>query len=130
MNKNKEEITILNIQLITTVLFISSLIISILLTYNEKLRLEKKQTILNKKNNNNLSFFNRIFSVILALIFLYTAYANKKIAIKKQEPLDSYSLQITASQLSLIAALIALYIIIKSQGEDYTIIANIENPSL
>lgn len=129
MNTNKEETKILDIQLIATFFFIISLVISFLLTYNEKLKFTDKN-FFSEKNENRLALFNRIFVVVLSATFLYTAYKNKKIAEKKQEPLDSYSLQVFASELSTIASIIALYIIISTSGENYTIIANIENPTL
>lgn len=129
MNTNKEETKILNIQLAATFFFIISLVISFLLTYNEKLKFTDKN-FFNENDENKLALFNRIFVVVLSATFLYAAYQNRKIAKKKQEPLDSYSLQIFASELSTLAAVIALYIIITSYGENYTIIANIENPTL
>lgn len=129
MNTNKEETKILNIQLAATFFFIISLVISFLLTYNEKLKFTDKN-FFNENDENKLALFNRIFVVVLSTTFLYCAYQNRKIAKKKQEPLSSYSLQIFASELSTLAAVIALYIIITSYGENYTIIANIENPTL
>lgn len=129
MNTNKEETKILNIQLAATFFFIISLVISFLLTYNEKLKFTDKN-FFNENDENKLALFNRILVVVLSATFLYAAYQNRKIAKKKQEPLDSYSLQIFASELSTLAAVIALYIIITSYGENYTIIANIENPTL
>ena len=125
---SKEEVKIVNIQLISTFLFILSLVISLLLTYNSKLEVEGKKGFLNDKQNYSISVFNRIFIVCLSLAFLYTNIKNKEIAKSKSENTNPFNLQIMASELSLLAALIVTYVVVSS-GE-YSIITSVENPSL
>ena len=125
---SKEEVKIVNIQLISTFLFILSLVISLLLTYNSKLEVEGKKGFLNDKQNYSISVFNRIFIVCLSLAFLYTNIKNKEIAKSKSVNTHPFNLQIMASELSLLAALIVTYVVVSS-GE-YSIITSVENPSL
>lgn len=125
---NKKEIKLLDLQNLTTAIFIISLFISIYIT-----SIDKKSTINpNKKypNTSKISVFNRTLVVILSLSYLYISYGNKKIASEKGKKTNLFNLQVLASQISLISTLIVLYVVIKSYGENYSIIAGSGNPNL
>lgn len=129
MNTKIEEVKILDIQIIATIIYILSLFISYILTYNDKFELINGKPWLNEKLSRNISVGNRVLVLILTLVFLYINYKNINIAkIKKNKNLTPFKLQITASELSTLAAIIVLYTVITS-GE-YSIIAGAENPSL
>ena len=125
---NDKEINITNIQIIATYFFIFSLIISLLLTYNDKFKTLNKKTIFSDKQTYNISVFNRILIVGLSLTFLYTNSKNREIARDKGENVNPFNLQIMASELSLLAAIIVTYVVITS-GQ-YSIISSVENPNL
>ncbi len=128
MNNKDKEIEILNLQNIATLIYIVSLIISIYITNNDKERLLNNKVI--SKNIGTLAIFNRTLVVILTIIFLYISIQNKKIASSKRKNLNLFNLQISASSLSLISTLIVLYVVIKSSGENYTVISGVSNPNL
>jgi len=86
--------------------------------------------IFTEKQNRNLSIFNRLLVVILTCIFLYASYETKQLAKIKGEKLENFNLQIIASEISLISTLIVLYVVIQSQGDQYSIISGISNPNL
>jgi len=130
MNTNREEIRLLDIQIITTVIYIGSLVLSIYLTYNDKLSLLNQKEIFTKKQMINYSVFNRKLVVILTAIYLYISYENNKIAKKNNRNIRATSLQLTASQLSFISTIIVLYVVIKTSGEEYSIISGAGNPNL
>lgn len=126
MKNRQEEINLLNIQLITSLTVIITIIISILLTYNQKLDLKQKTTLFTKKQTHNISYINRLIIVITTSIFLYINYKLYKISKKEGEDLKVYYLQIIASILSIIAALIVFYVVsIEPTGDE---ISDIENP--
>ncbi len=129
MDKEKE-VKLLDIQLIATILYIVSLIISISLTINDKQITKKKKSIFTNNQAKNLSIFNRIFIVGLTLTFLYISYQNRDIAKKEKKKIWPFDLQMYASELSLLATIIVLYVVIETSGEQYSIISGIENPSL
>jgi len=130
-NNYKElEIKILDIQLIATLLFIISLFISIIINVDEKLKLKNNSGFLSNKNSQNLALFNRIFVVILALVFIYCNYASKKIAEYKNDETKNIELQILAGLLSLIAAIIVLYVAYKNKNDSELDIVETENPNL
>lgn len=121
----EEEIKEINLQLFTLFLFLFSGVISILITYNQKLDLENKETIFNSKESYKVTLFNRILIVALSLIFLYINYKLYKISKEEGENLKPYILQILAGILTVIADFIALYVVNLSTTES---IVDVENP--
>ena len=130
MEDNNNEVQVLDIQIIASILYIVSLGISILLTYNDRQVTLKKKPPLTNKQAANLSIFNRLFIVILSLVFLYATYQSRENAKKQKQKLWSFDLQMTASELSLLATIIVLYVVIETAGERYSIVPGINNPSL
>lgn len=124
MNK-EEEIKAIDIQLIAISFLIISGIISFLITYNQKLNLEKRKTIFNSKDSLKITKFNRILALILALVFLGVNIKLYDISKDEGENLKSYTLQIIASILVVISGIIALYVVTLSETET---ISDVENP--
>ena len=125
-----KEIKLLDFQIILTVIYVGSLILSIFITYNDRIELSDNRNIFSKKQAKNYSIFNRILVLVLTLAFLFINYENFKITKQKGENTDNSYLQIVASEISTLATIIVLYVVLKSAGEDYTIISGVENPSL
>ena len=127
-NTDKEEVKILDLQNIITSIYVISLLISIYITAMDKDSIVNP----NKKHPNTIkiSIFNRSLVVILTLFFLYISYQNRKIGIKKGRNPNLFNLQVMASEISLLSTIIVLYVVIKSMGENYTIISGITNPNL
>lgn len=126
MKNNKEEIKLLNIQLITSLIVIVTVTISLILTYNQKLNLKNKKTIFNKKQTHNISYINRLTILITSIIFLLINYKLYQISKKEGEDLLVYNLQIIASILTTIASIIVFYVVsIEPTGDN---ISDIENP--
>lgn len=124
MNK-EEEINAINIQLVALIIVGISTIISIAITYNQKLNLEKKETIFNSKESFDITLFNRILIVVLSFVFLYVNIKLYNLSKDEGEDLKSYILQIIASILAIISGLIALYVVGLSTTEN---IVDVENP--
>lgn len=121
----KEEEKYIDIQIIAIVLTIISTFISFLLSYNQKLELQNRKTLFSAKRTFKITKFNRIFFLVLGIIFLYVNYNLYKISKKEGENLKPYELQILASVLTVGAALITLYVVTLSNKEE---VADIENP--
>lgn len=124
MNK-EEEINAIDIQLLALIIVLISTGISIAITYNQKLNLEKKETIFDSKESFNITLFNRILIVILSFVFLYVNVKLYNLSKDEGEDLKSYILQIIASVLAVISGLIALYVVGLSTTEN---IVDVENP--
>ena len=123
--KKDEEINAIDIQLLALIVVLISTGISIAITYNQKLNLEKKETIFDSKESFNITLFNRILITVLSLVFLYVNIKLYNLSKKEGEDLKSYILQIIASILAIISALIALYVVKLSTNES---IVDVENP--
>lgn len=122
---NKEEIKTINIQLFGIILSLFTIIFSLITTYNQKLKLKHKKTILNAEDSLKLTYLNRILIIIVGLIFLYVNYNLYEISKKQNEDLKSYTLQIIASYLTIISSLIAFYVVTLSNTET---VVDVENP--
>ena len=121
-----EEVKLLDIDIETAVLLIISLLVSIYLTTERKKRLENKKTFLNEKDDQNILLINRLFVLIIFCISLYDSYEFYKIAKSKNEDLFPYKLQLLASTLGVVAALIVIYAVLYN----YNSISNLENPTV
>lgn len=130
MNSEKEEVKLLNYQIIATILYIGSLGLSLLITYNDKLEKQGKGKIIEDKTYRNLTIFNRTLVLGLTLVYLYISYRNLSMAKEKKTDISPFSLQAFASELSVIGAIIVLYVVITSENNIYSIIAGAENPVL
>lgn len=121
----KEELEAINIQLIALVFTVITAIISIIITYNQKLELEEKETLLTPKNSLKLTLFNRKLILILSFVFLYVNFVLRKISKEEGEDLKPYNLQIVASLFIIVSGIIALYVVSLSNTEN---VSDVENP--
>ena len=130
MKNNTKEIDLLTIQLWATIFYVGSLFISISLTYDEREKLKNKSGIFSETQNQTMSIFNRWLVLFLTLSFLYVSYQNVKLNKQKSQKTWPFELQLFSSERSTIAAIIVLYVVIKTSGEQYSIVSGIENPNL
>lgn len=126
----KKELQVLDIQIIATILFIVSLIISAFLTYDEKIKIINNKGIFTNEQSRNIALFNRILVVILALTFVYGNYVTEKIAEARGTQTKYLKWQLFSGELSLIASIIVLYIVYKNQNNKNFGVADTENPVL
>lgn len=123
---NNYQIKLTNYQLLGIFLFIITLFISLLLTYNEKLKLEKKDIFFEEKTSLYISLFNRIIVLILAILFIYISYEREKVS----EIDNDANLELLASYLSFFASFLALYIVIKNINNNNFDVSDVEEPTL
>ena len=70
----EEEIKTIDIQLVALVFTVITAIISIIITYNQKLELEGKETLFTPNESLKITLFNRKFILLLSFVFLYVNY--------------------------------------------------------
>ena len=124
--KNEKEIELLNIDITTAVLFIITIIISIYLTYENRQDLLNRKRILNKNDDQYILLFNRLLVLIIVLIILYDNIEGYEIAKEKNKDLKPFKIQIFASILTVITALLILYVVFYNW--DNNSLSDIENP--
>ena len=125
-NYNLEEAELIKAQIGLSLILLVTTIISISLSYNFLLDLEDKKTIYSDKESYELLIFNRTILFTIALMFLYINIKDKNIKEKYNLEDEFADLQIDASLLNNISALIALYVGLKS-GSNVT---SSENPTI
>lgn len=126
MSNEEKEIIAIYAQIIVSAISIIEIIVSILLLYNEKLEIKGEKTLFTANQTQKISVFNRTSILTTAIIFLIINYFLYKISKDQGENLKPYELQIIASYLTIIAAIITLYIVLNPTNEGQ--IADVENP--
>ena len=123
----KEEIRYINYQLFGLAITLLTTIIALFITYNQKIGTEGKEKLISNKNSLTLTYINRILILLIGILFLYINYRFYQIKKRKNGNTKSDELQIMASILTIISAIIALYVVSLSSTET---IADIENPNI
>ena len=108
MNNKNKEIKLINLSIIAITIFIITLLISLLLNYNEKLKLENKNLIFDEKQSIYISLINKTIVLIIALYFIYNSYIRQKI--DNKDDFNS-NLELLAAFLAFIYSFIAFYIV-------------------
>ena len=121
----KEEVNTIDVQLVALVITLFTTILSIIITYNQRLEIEEKETLFTPKESLKITLFNRKLILLLAFVFLYVNYTLLKISKEEGEDLKPYRLQIIASILVIASGLIALYVVSLSTTEN---VSDVENP--
>ena len=106
MKKNSEEKDLLYLQIFGSIIFIITIIVSIILTYNNIERMDKKKPLFNQKQENNISLTNRLIITTIATIFTYISYKFYEINKEKNDKISKKEL--IASIFALISSLILL----------------------
>lgn len=127
MTNNDKKIRLLNLQLLSTFGFIVALFISFSLTYDKKQNLSKNNRIYDNKTAQNLALIQTILVFLVAILFLYVTYSQYKISknLHDDDEKDLF-LQTETSVLSVIAALVGLYIVFKNYRKNSLQISEIE----
>lgn len=123
---NQKKLNVLNEQMLATILFIGSLIISLSITYDSKQKIQRKQRIYTDKSARYTAIFNRIFVIFIVLFYL--RIDNENIEINKGSSNNNLlQLQKLIEIITLCTAIVALYITVKSTPDS---IATNENPNI
>lgn len=123
-NYDLEEDILLKYQIFLSVIFIFTLFISITLSYNSMMELEKKNKIYKDEDALKILRINRVIALSVAIGFLLINVQDKKIKEKYGKQNKNSNLQISASLITIISSLIVLYVAFTSNN---TVIGN-ENP--
>ena len=114
MNKNLQNMknSIIDGQLLNSILSILPLIIGIVIILDQKEKVHKKDGFLTNQESQNLALLAKIIFVFVVLYSLELNYESYDLAKKTNQNTSSLKLQIGSSYLSLIVALIGLYVVL------------------
>ncbi|MBR3229283.1 MAG: hypothetical protein IKF91_00490 [Bacilli bacterium] len=125
-NYDLEEDVLLKYQILLSIVFIFTLIISITLSYNSMMECEGRDKLYSDEDALNVLRINRIISLIVALGFVLINVYDKSVKEKYNLNKGSADLQILASVITLFSSLIVLYVAFSNNS---SIIGN-ENPEI
>ena len=119
MNNNQKETQLLYIQIYASIIFIITILLSIILTYNN-IKKMNSCPFFSKFLENNLTIINRIIITFLVIVFTYINYQFYLISKQKNNRNNIEKNEFIASIITLIADFILLYTTIKSVYNDET----------
>lgn len=125
-NYDLEESELIKLQILLSFVLLFTTIISITLSYDFLLKLEKKPPIYSEKESLDILIFNRTIMFIVAALFIYINIRDKNVKEKYNSEDEFANLQIDASLFNFIAAASVLYVGVKSRSN----ITSEENPTI
>lgn len=125
-NYDLEESELIKLQILLSFVLLFTTIISITLSYDFLLKLEKRPPIYSEKESLDILIFNRTIMFIVAALFIYINIRDKNVKEKYNSEDEFANLQIDASLFNFIAAAIVLYVGVKSRSN----ITSEENPTI
>lgn len=129
MNKNLQDMknSIIDGQLLNSILSILPLIIGIVIILDQKEKANKKDGFLSDRQSQNLALIAKIIFIFVVIYSLKLNYDSYDLARKTNQNTNSLKLQINASYLSLIAAFINLYVVLTNYSDSSFQPAEIKN---
>lgn len=126
-NENNNSTFTLDLNLISSIIFILASLVSLTLTFDEKENIVNGKRIFTTKQALDISFYNRIVILVAVLLSLYAGYKNYKSETEETAKYKS-SLLLSTSILSLIGSLIILYVAYLNKKEQSLTVSDVENP--
>lgn len=125
-----EQLSIIDGQLVGCILYIISLVVSITIILNQRKRALNQEGFLTPEESQTFALLNKIFILALILWFLYLNNKAKNLAANTNQNTSSLELQVISSIITLIPALIGLYVVITDFSNTNLQTAEIENPNI
>ena len=122
--------SILKGQLTGSAIYIVVLLLSIMILYNQMLAVEGKKRFLKVSTTENLNLLNRIVVLLLVLYFLYASYENIRLAKQQKKDTKYLNMQLFAALLTVVSAIIVLYVACEQSNKVFVPLAATENPFL
>lgn len=127
-NNTKKDVTLINLNLISSIIFILASLVSLILTFDEKGNLIKGKKYFTNKQVLDISFYNRIVIIVAVLISLFVGYKNYESEENNTTAKYKSSLLLSTNVLTLISAVIILYVAYLNRQEQSLTVSDVENP--
>ena len=126
MNTKQKELKAINEQIIATVLFLGTIIVSLSLSIDKRQKVLNQKILYTDEKAKQIAITNRIIVVLIIIFYLQIDKENLDIMKEKNNQTNLATLQIVAEVITLLASLLALYITYNSNFESISI----ENPEI
>ena len=127
--KNKKN-SIINGNLITSILSIISIILGIVIILDQKKKANDKEEFLTNEESQKLALLTKLISLFVVLYSLSLDYQSYNLAKITNQDTSSLRLELVASYLAIVISLINLYVVITDYSNTSFQPAEIENNSL
>ncbi|MBQ9023687.1 MAG: hypothetical protein IJ105_00530 [Bacilli bacterium] len=128
MNNTNNDNNLINLNVLSSILFIIGSFISLSITLDEKRNINNQKKIYSNEEALNISFYNRILILIAVLISLYVGFSNYKSEKNNTRAKYKSSLLLTTNILTVISALIILYVSYLNKQDQSLTVSDVENP--
>ena len=128
MNDTNKDNKLIDLSILSSILFIFGSLVSLSITINEKRSINNQKKIYSKNETLNISFYNRILILVAVLISLYVGYNNYISEEDNTKAKYKSSLLLTTNILTVIGALIILYVSYLNKQEQSLTVSDVENP--
>ncbi len=127
-HSKEENVLLLNLNLISSVVFILASLVSLGITFDERGDLIKGKRYFTNKQVLDLSLYNRIVILVAVLISLYVGYKNYEGEQSKTKGKYKSGLLLSTNVLTLVGAVIILYVSYLNRKEQSLTPSDVENP--
>ena len=128
MNNTNNDNNLINLNVLSSILFIIGSFISLSITLDEKRNINNQKKIYSNEEALNIYFYNRILILIAVLISLYVGFSNYKSEKNNTRAKYKSSLLLTTNILTVISALIILYVSYLNKQDQSLTVSDVENP--
>lgn len=119
MNEKNEELTIIDIQLLLSVVLTGVVIVSAIMGYNSHLKLKGEKPFWNEKQVRDILIVSKFIILITALITFGTSLINIDLTKKKNEDLSNAYLESLAAFIVTIPAILLLIVAFRKKQDDF-----------
>lgn len=127
-SSSNNNVTLINLSIISSIIFILASLVSLTITIDEKNNLTNKKKFYTNKEALNISFYNRIVILVAVLISLYVGYKNYESEENNTRAKYKSSLLLSTNIITVISALIILYVSYLNKMEQSLTVSDVENP--
>lgn len=129
-----EKLHLIDGQIIANIVFIATVIVSVILLYNQRLILLNEKPLFRKKTSQEISFYTKIIVIIVLFYFLYVGYVNyedtKENRKFSNDEVENAFIILISNVLILIAALMSLYVIYINYKKGESEFVDVVNPEI
>lgn len=129
-NLKNKQLFILDSQLLGAILYIVSIVISIILILNQKKRTLTNNEFLTENESQIIDFLNKVFILSVIIYFLYLTYESLNLAKQANQNTKALEIQFLASLISLINGILNLYAASINLNENNEEVLEINEPSI
>ena len=124
-----EEIYLISIQIIVTLLFLLTTSISAILGYDLYLKKTNQEPIFKDEDADKIDAYNRLFVLILVIILTFVSYRYLQIKTENKDDMENSTIQFGVAVITLIASILSTYVSLKNLNKGFNF-SDIENSDI